>query len=112
MKKKKSSSRFAKSVPLQGAFDDPDLTPEFKGITDKLDMASWVNPPFPYNPRRVKAADEEFWKRYRTTPRAYVTLATAQRLWGSRFGDLTSLRLKLHRRRHRDRISRPASQST
>jgi putative ABC transport system permease protein len=81
-------------LPLEGALDDPDLTPEFKGVTDMLDMASWDNPPFPYDAKRVKKADEDFWKRYRTTPRAYVTLETAQRLWSSRFGDLTSVRIE------------------
>ncbi len=93
LEKKKETFVFRELIPLKGPFDDPDLTPEFQGITDKLDMASWENPPFPYDPRRVKPVDEEYWKRYRTTPRAYVNLATAQRLWGSRFGDLTSIRI-------------------
>lgn len=84
---------FRGTIPLEGPFDDPDLTPQFPGITDKLDMAGWENPPFPYNPKRVKVADENYWKRYRTTPKAYVTLETAQMLWGSRFGKLTSVRI-------------------
>lgn len=83
--------------PLVGSADDPDLTPEFPGITDKLDMASWENPPFPYNPKRIRLADEDYWKRYRTTPRAYVALKTAQELWGGRFGQLTSLQLAKNR---------------
>jgi putative ABC transport system permease protein len=93
LQKKRETFFFRESVPLRGPLDDPDLTPEFHGTTDKLDMASWENPPFPYDPKRVKAADENYWKRYRTTPRAYVTLETAQRLWSSRFGNLTSLRI-------------------
>lgn len=90
----KRSKKFkVKLVPkLEAALDDPDLTPEFPGITDKLDMANWDNPPFPYDPKRVKKADEDFWKRYRTTPRAYVNLKIAKELWGTRFGDVTSLR--------------------
>jgi ABC-type antimicrobial peptide transport system permease subunit len=79
-------------VPLQGAANDPDLTPEFPGITDKLDIRDW-NPPFPYDNKRVKPRDEQYWDEYRTTPKAYVTLADGQRLWGSRFGQLTSIRL-------------------
>jgi ABC-type antimicrobial peptide transport system permease subunit len=79
-------------VPLEGRADDPDYTPEFPGITDKLDMAGWDNPPFPFSSKRIKTADDDFWKRYRTTPRAYVSLATGQKLWGNRFGQLTSLR--------------------
>jgi putative ABC transport system permease protein len=91
--KKATTFTLARFVPLEGNADDPDLTPQFPGITDKLDMGSWENPPFPYLPTRIKQADEDYWKRYRTTPRAYVNLATAQKLWASRFGNLTSLRL-------------------
>ena len=79
-------------VPLQGAAADPDVTPEFPGITDKLDLRDW-NPPFPYDNKLVGAADEKYWEEYRTTPKAYLTLADGQRLWSSRFGALTSIRL-------------------
>ncbi|HTU23238.1 MAG TPA: FtsX-like permease family protein, partial [Gemmataceae bacterium] len=79
-------------VPLKGVPGDPDLTPEFPGITDKLSIADW-DPPFPYDPRRVKPRDEKYWRQYRTTPKAYVNLSVGQRLWGSRFGRLTSVRL-------------------
>jgi putative ABC transport system permease protein len=84
--------RLSGFVPLEGVSDDPDLTPEFPGITDKLSITDW-DPPFPYDNKRVKPRDEEYWRNYRTTPKAYVNLATGQRLWGSRFGRLTSVRL-------------------
>lgn len=91
--KKSASFKIRDVLPLVGVLDDPDLTPEFPGITDKLDMKNWENPPFPFEKKRIKTADDEFWKRYRTTPRAYVSLATGQKLWGSRFGQLTSIRV-------------------
>jgi putative ABC transport system permease protein len=84
--------RLAGLVPMQGPAADSDLTPEFPGITDKLGMAEW-DPPFPYDNKRVKRRDDDFWKNYRTTPKAYVTLKRGQELWGSRFGKLTSVRL-------------------
>ena len=83
-----------KLFPLTGDYDDPDLVPQFPGITDKLDMEDW-NPntvPFPYDPQRGKLG-EKYWKRYRTTPRAYISLEKAQELWGSRFGNITSYRV-------------------
>jgi ABC-type lipoprotein release transport system permease subunit len=82
------------SVDLKGALIDPDLTPEFPGVTDKDDIKSW-DPPFKIDRSRVKPGDisERFWEDYRTTPRAYVNLATATRLFGSRFGNATSVRL-------------------
>jgi putative ABC transport system permease protein len=84
--------RLAGFVPLKGITGDPDLTPEFPGITDKLSITDW-DPPFPYDPKRVKPRDEDYWRRDRTTPKAYVNLSVGQRLWGSRFGRLTSLRM-------------------
>jgi ABC-type lipoprotein release transport system permease subunit len=79
-------------IPMEGLADDPDWTPEFRGITDKLSISQWENPPFPYNPKRIKPIDDQYWKRHRATPKAYVTLATGQRLWGNRFGKITSVR--------------------
>lgn len=79
-------------VPMTGLAADPDLAPEFPGITDKLDLKDW-DPPFPYDNKRIQRRDDEYWARYRTTPKAYVTLAAGQRLFGSRFGQATSIRL-------------------
>jgi ABC-type antimicrobial peptide transport system permease subunit len=79
-------------IPIQGVAEDSDLTPEFPGITDKLDIRDW-NPPFDYDNKRVTRRDENYWKLYRTTPKAYITLKKGQELWGSRFGNLTSIRL-------------------
>jgi putative ABC transport system permease protein len=81
-------------LDIKGVLDDPDLTPVFPGITDQLDIKSWKNPPFPYDPKRNTKADENYWTRYRTTPKAYVNLKMAQKLWKSRFGDLTSIQVR------------------
>lgn len=91
LRERTETLRFAGLVPMEGTAADPDLTPEFPGITDKLDVRDW-NPPFPYDNKRIQKQDEDYWRQYRTTPKAYVTLATGQRLWGSRFGKLTSIR--------------------
>ncbi len=90
-REKTATFTLAGSVPMQGAAD-PDLSPEFPGITDKLDIRDW-DPPFPYHNERITPRDERYWDEYRTTPKAYVTLAAGQKLWGSRFGNLTSVRV-------------------
>jgi len=36
--------------------------------------------------------DEDYWQEHKTTPKAWVALETGQRLWGSRFGKLSSIR--------------------
>lgn len=88
----KHTFRLKAIIPLSGPTADPDLVPEFPGITDKIEIKKW-DPPFPYDNTRIKPRDERFWNEHRTTPKAYITLKTARKLWGSRFGDTTSVRL-------------------
>ena len=94
LREAKARFRLKGRVVQSGPADDPNLTPEFPGITDKLDIRDW-NPPFPYDNKRVGRRDEDYWNEHRTAPKAYVSLAAGQRLWGSRFGNLTSIRLAL-----------------
>ncbi|HEX6738618.1 MAG TPA: ABC transporter permease [Vicinamibacteria bacterium] len=89
---RRTEFRLAAVVPLQGAAADPDLAPEYPGITTSLHLADW-DPPFPVDLSQVKPRDEDYWDRHRTTPKAFVPLGRAQQLWGGRLGRLTSLRL-------------------
>jgi putative ABC transport system permease protein len=78
-------------VEIEGIAADPGLVPEYPGITNAKRYADW-DPPFPMDLRRIRPRDEEYWDKYRATPKAFVSLATAERLWGSRFGKWTSMR--------------------
>jgi putative ABC transport system permease protein len=80
-------------VDLKGATADPDITPEFPGITDKRGFDEWEDLPFPYDSWRVGDRDKRYWNQYRTAPKAYVSLGAGQKLWGTRFGKVTSIRL-------------------
>lgn len=79
-------------VPMSGAGGDQTLTPEYPGISDAADMTSW-DPPFPVDLKRVRPKDEDYWDRYRAAPKAFISLADGQQLWGSRYGRVSSLRL-------------------
>jgi putative ABC transport system permease protein len=81
-------------VPLEGFADDRNFAPDYPGITDTDSLADW-DPPFPIDLSRVRPNDEEYWRRYRTTPKAFIRLADGQRLWSSRYGNLTSIRILL-----------------
>jgi putative ABC transport system permease protein len=93
VEKRSATFRLAGFVPLEGVSGDPDLTPEFPGITDKVRIEQWEKPFPTYDPDRVQPRDEKFWEEHRTTPKAYVNLGVGQKLWASRFGTLTSVRL-------------------
>ena len=79
-------------VPLSGLAADRDLVPDYPGITESPHLSDW-DPPFPVDLERIRPKDEEYWERHRTTPKAFVPLATAQLLWGHRLGRLTTIRL-------------------
>lgn len=72
--------------------NDPHYTPYVEGVTDQDTISSW-DPPFPIDTQRVRRQDDIFWDRHRTTPKAYISLEAGQKLWGSRFGSMTSVRV-------------------
>ena len=80
-------------TPIQGLAADRGIIPEFPGIHDTADISDWESP-FPLDYSRIRAQDETYWDEYGATPKAFITLATGKRLWKSRFGDITSLRMK------------------
>ena len=84
--------RVERIVPLAGDAADPDFAPEYPGITESRSLSDW-DPPFPIDLARIRPADEQYWNRYRTTPKAFVRLARGRELWGTRFGSLTSIRV-------------------
>ena len=88
--------RLAAVVELSGAAADPALTPAVRGITDQLSMANW-DPPFPFDLHRIRPKDERYWRDFRAVPKAFVSLAAGRRLWASRFGQTTSLRVAVRR---------------
>jgi ABC-type lipoprotein release transport system permease subunit len=71
---------------------DRSLTPELPGMSDARDIKAW-DPPFPVDLGKIRPKDEEYWDRYRSLPKAFVTHARGAALWTSRFGSATSVRL-------------------
>ena len=69
-------------VELSGPAADPGLVPDFEGITDAERVDDW-DPPFPVDLRRITERDEEYWDKYRATPKAFVSLDTVREMWQS-----------------------------
>ena len=82
--------RVAGVVPVEAG--DRDLVPNYPGISDSPTLVDW-DPPFPIDLRRIRRVDEAYWEQYRTTPKAFIPLAEGQRLWRSRDGALTAIRI-------------------
>jgi ABC-type antimicrobial peptide transport system permease subunit len=77
------------------AMDNPDLnrawTPNFPGVSDVDNCRDW-EPGIPVKLDAIRDKDEEYWDTYRGTPKAFISLEEGQKLWGNRFGNLTSIR--------------------
>jgi ABC-type lipoprotein release transport system permease subunit len=84
--------RLAAVARLAGAAADPAFTPEVPGLTDKASIDQW-DPPFPFDARRIRPHDDRYWRDHRATPKAFVSRA-AGKVWESRFGRVTSLRVR------------------
>jgi putative ABC transport system permease protein len=79
-------------LPMAGVGADPTLTPEFPGISDRTTVADW-DPSFPVDLKRITQRDEDYWAQHKAAPKAFVSYTTADRLFSSRFGRMTSLRI-------------------
>ncbi len=71
---------------------DPELTPDYPGVSDVDDMSDW-EPTFPVDLSLIRSVDEEYWDAYRGAPKAFVHPMTARAMWSSRFGELSEIRL-------------------
>lgn len=80
-------------VPMEMPWADRTLMPDFPGI-EKAERTSDWDAGFPLT-YEVRKKDDDYWKQYRGTPKAFITLAAGQKLWGNRFGNLTAIRFPI-----------------
>jgi putative ABC transport system permease protein len=78
-------------APMEGPTADRTLMPDVPGIAKAEKTENW-DAGFAIDMQEIRPKDEEYWKKYRGTPKAFVTLAAGQRMWGNRFGDVTAIR--------------------
>lgn len=80
-------------VPMEMPWADRTLMPDFPGI-EKAESTSEWDAGFPLT-YEIRKKDDDYWKQYRGTPKAFITLAAGQKLWGNRFGNLTAIRFPM-----------------
>jgi len=76
----RTTLRLEAVTELAGPAADPGLVPDFEGITDAYRVQDW-DPPFPIDLERVTRRDEDYWARYRATPKAFASLSTIRAMW-------------------------------
>lgn len=88
---KESSFTVRDIVPIAGWADDPRLAPDIPGLSDTENCREW-DPSMPIDLKKIRDKDEAYWKAHKGTPKAFVSLEAAQRMWGNRYGSLTAIR--------------------
>jgi putative ABC transport system permease protein len=86
---KSASFRYSGAVPIEDW--QRYLAPKYPGISDAPTISDW-DPPFPMELGRIRKADEEYWDKFRATPKAFISLKAGQELWRSRYGSVTGMR--------------------
>ena len=66
--------------------------PDFPGLETAQSLATWKSG-LPIDTKKIRESDELFWDKYKATPKAFISLAQAQELWGNRFGRVTGIHL-------------------
>jgi len=72
-------------------FADSLLMPNFPGIVGQVSCSSW-DAGIPILLDKIRDKDEEYWDRYRGTPKAFVNYKTGNELWNNIFGSATAIR--------------------
>jgi putative ABC transport system permease protein len=93
LEEKQDEFRVRFIVPMTGLAADRTLLPDFPGIAKAEKTENW-DAGFTIDMQKIRPKDEQYWKEYRGTPKAFVTLAAGRRMWGNRFGDVTAMRFK------------------
>ncbi len=92
LKEKTSTFGVKAIVPLRGIYADKDLLPDFPGLAGEDNCRDW-NPGIPIDLDKIRDKDEDYWDNYGGTPKAFVSLDAAQKMWTNRFGNVTAVRL-------------------
>lgn len=78
-------------LPMNDPRVNRDWTPEFPGVSDVDNCRDW-QPGIPVKLDAIRDKDEKYWDDYHGTPKAFISLEAGKKLWGNRFGNLTSVR--------------------
>jgi ABC-type lipoprotein release transport system permease subunit len=81
-----------KIVPIKGIYADKDLMPNLPGMSDAGNCRDW-KAGVPIKLGLIRDKDEAYWKQYKGTPKAFISLKKAHQIWGNRFGNYTAIRI-------------------
>ncbi|MCL2501923.1 MAG: FtsX-like permease family protein [Bacteroidales bacterium] len=82
----------AKIVPIGDLQADNSLKAEFPGLSNVERCTDW-NSDLPINMKLITDEDEDYWRKYKNTPKAIVPYSALAPRWKNAFGSATALAL-------------------
>jgi putative ABC transport system permease protein len=92
---KEDSARFIVKavIPEKNSPADRGLMPDFPGMSDAGNCRDWETGA-PVDLKKIRPKDEQYWKDFRGTPKAFISLEAGQKIWKNRFGHYTAFRFR------------------
>ncbi|RKE04954.1 ABC transporter permease [Marinifilum flexuosum] len=78
-------------LPITDSHWDQSMMPSFPGLTDAGSCSEW-EAGVPVDFSKIRPKDEDYWKKYKGTPKAYISSNTAINLWSNKYGTYTAVR--------------------
>ncbi len=91
LKEKSSYFTVSKVVKMDSVWGDRSLMPEFPGISGSESCSAW-DAGVPVDTKKIRDKDEDYWDKYKGTPKAFISYETGKELWGNNFGPATAIR--------------------
>lgn len=88
---KKQSFTIRSIIKIEGSAADKNLMPVLPGIVDEDNCRDW-DPGIPIDLSLIRKKDEDYWTKYKGTPKGFISFNSAVKLWKNRFGNITILR--------------------
>ena len=79
-------------VSIEGKYADRELMPYLPGLSDAENCRDWETG-VPINLDAIRDKDEDYWNEYKGTPKAFISMDKAQKIWSNRFGNYTAIRI-------------------
>lgn len=88
---KNSSFKIERIVDMGSLWADSLLMPDFPGISGSESCSEW-DAGVPIQMGAIRDKDEDYWNRYKGTPKAFINYNKGTELWGNNYGPATSVR--------------------
>lgn len=87
---KNADFKLAGTIPMIFPYTSKIFSPGLSSLENVENCSDW-DPSLPIDLKKITPADEDYWDKYRSAPKLFISLDKAKELWANKFGALTSL---------------------